>query len=278
MSDMFCHLNYGFIGTGSICQACLQGFLHTAKIPREKIFLSSRTPIRLKKIADRFSVQPVSGNEELITKSQIVFLCIKPKDLVPVVEPLASQFNRAHTIVSFLAGVPLNVLQKLLPNVKRLVRMVPNTPASVGEGLFAYSLVRDDPSLESFVQELFSPLGVVLKMKETQLSAFTVSASSGVAFVLELMQYWNEWLENHHFSVDLARQISLQTFLGAALWAKAFPNLSLMQMQSRVASKKGMTMEGLEIFRKAQLDSILHYGFEKAALREKKLFDLKEGK
>ena len=272
MSDIFRHLNYGFIGAGSICQAFLHGFLTKAKIPKEKIFLSSRTPVRLKKTAERFAVQAVSGNEELIAKAQLIFLCTKPEDLVPALEPLASQFNSHHTLMSFPAGVSLDVLQKLLPQVKRLVRMVPNTPASVGEGIFAYSLVQDNPGLESFVEALFSPLGMVLKMKENQLSAVTVAASSGVAFVLELMQYWNEWLENHQFPSDLAREMSIQTFLGAALWAKAFPQLSLVQLQSRVASKKGMTAEGLKAFNAAQLDSILHYGFEKAALQEKKLF------
>ena len=125
MSGMFCHLNYdyGFIGAGSICQALLQLFLHTAKISRKKIFLSSREPKLLKKIAEHFSVQAVSGNEELITKTKVIFLCIKPEDLVQVVEPLTRQFNKEHTLVSFLGGVCLDVMQKLLPNVKYVVRM-----------------------------------------------------------------------------------------------------------------------------------------------------------
>ena len=272
MSNIFHHLNYGFIGAGSICQSFVRGFLQKTKIPKERIFLTSCTPVRLKKTTEHFDVQAVLGNEELVAKSQVIFLCIKPHDLVPVIEPLANQFNENQTLVSFPAGVSLNVLKKLLPQVKRLVRMVPNTPASVGEGIFAYSLVQDDSGLESFVEELFSPLGEILKMPEESLSAFTVAASSGVAFVLELMQYWNEWLENHHFSPELARKISTQTFLGSSLWAKAFSDVSLAQLQLRVASKKGMTAEGLKIFHTAQLDSILHYAFEKSALKEKKLF------
>ncbi len=272
MSDIFSHLVYGFMGAGSICQAVLQGFLQKANIPKQKVLLSSRSPVRLAKTAKRFAVQSVSGNEELVVRSQVVFLCMKPEDVIPAIEPLSCQFNEDHTLFSFPAGVSLNVLQKLLPHVKRLIRVVPNTPVSVGEGVFAYSLVRDDPGLQSFVEELFAPLGKVFKMKEENLSPFTVSASSGVAFVLELMQYWNEWLEDHHFSPEMARKISTQTFLGAALWAKAFPQLSLAQLQSRVASKNGMTAEGLKAFNTAQLDSILHYGFEKTVLREKKLF------
>ena len=271
MPGIFSHLNYGFIGAGCLCQALLQGFLHKASLPKERIFLSSRNLGRLNKVAKLFSVKTVSGNEELVTSSQIVFLCVKPEDLVPVIEPLSNQFNQHHTIVSFLAGVPLSLLKKLLPQVNRLIRVVPNTAASVGEGAFAYSLNKQDKGLESFVEELFSPLGTVLKLPEEHLSAFTVASSSGLAFVLEFMQYWNEWLESHHFSPKLARQISIQTFLGAALWAKVFPNKSLSQLQLQVASKKGMTAEGLKALNEAQIDSILHYAFEKCALREKTL-------
>lgn len=271
MSDVFSHLNYGFIGSGSLCQALVQGFLQKARVPKEKIFLSSRTPARLKKVAERFSVQAVSGNAELVSKSQLVFLCVKPVDLESAVEPLTGQFDRQHTVVSFLAGVPLKKLKKLLPNVNRLVRVVASTPVSVGEGFLAYSLHQEHPGLDFFVEDLFSPLGEVLKMEEGKLSAFTVAASSGVAFVLELMQYWNEWLEKHQFPPDLARKISTQTFFGTSLWVKAFLNLSLSDLQSRVAVKKGITEEGIKTFNEAQLDSILHYGFEKAILKEKRI-------
>lgn len=273
MSGIFSRLSYGFIGAGSLCRAFLHGFLQKAQIPRERVFLSSRTPARLKKTAERFSIQAVSSNEELVLKSQVVFLCIKPDDLISVIEPLASQFNPQQTLISFPAGVSLNTLKKFLPQMKRVVRVVPNAPVSVGEGLLAYSLMQTDPSLESFVESLLSPLGQVWKMPEDKLSAFTVAASSGVAFILELMQYWNEWLEDHHFSTEQARKISTHTFLGTSLWAKSFPDLSLTQLQLQVASKKGMTAEGLKAFNEAQLDSVLHCGFEKSALREKKLFE-----
>ena len=271
MPDIFSHLSYGFIGAGSLCQALLQGFLHKTRLPKERFFLSSRNLSRLNKVAERFSVRAVSGNEELVAGSQLVFLCIKPEDLVSVIEPLSNQFNQHHTLISFLAGVPLSELKKLLPQVNRLVRVVPNTAASVGEGIFAYSLDQSNSGLEAFIEELFSPLGPVLKMREENLSAFTVAASSGLAFVLEFMQYWNEWLENHQFSPQLARQISTQTFLGASLLAKEFPKKSLSHLQLQVASKRGMTAEGLKSLNEAQMDSILHYAFERCALREKAL-------
>ena len=66
-------------------------------------------------------------------------------------------------------------------------------------------------------------------------------------------------------------RISAQTFLGASLLVKNFPKKSLSELQLQVASKKGMTAEGLKALNEAEIDSILHYAFEKCALREKTL-------
>ena len=272
MSHILSQFNYGLIGEGPNCQALLRGFLRSNQVPKDRIFLSFPTPARLKKTAERFGVQVCSGNEELAQRAQLIFLCLEPAELVQALEPLSQQLTTQQTVFSFSAGVSLSTVKKLLPGVTRLVRVVPNAPMSVGEGLFAYSLLQDNSGLESFVEELFSPLGQVFKLPEKDLNVFTVAASSGVSFVLELMQYWNEWLENHHFPPELARKISVQTFLGASAWVRAFPKLTLSELQLQVASsKKEGTAEGLKAFNEAQLASILHYGFEKSTPLKKKI-------
>ena len=271
MSDIFSSLKYGFIGAGSLCQSCLQGFLEQKKVPKDKIFISSRSPARLNKVAEKFGIQKVSGNEELVLKTQVIFICVKPVDLFHALEPISKVFHTKQTVISFAAGISLDTLKKLIPSISRLARVAPNTAISIGKGVCAYSIEKENPSLEVFIESLFKPLGQIFKLPEKNLSAFTVTASSGIAFVMELMQYWKEWLENHNFSPSLARTISAETFLGAATLAKHFPRLKLSHLQSQVTSKNGITEEGLKALRQAELDSILHYGFEKTALKEKNI-------
>ncbi len=269
---VFSKLTYGFLGAGSLCQALLEGFLRQANVPPGNIFLSSRSEKRLCKVAERFGVQKVAENEELLQKAHVIFLCVKPQDITIAMESLAGRFSREQTVISFAAGVSLARLTELVSCDCRLVRVMPSMPASIGQGLFGYSVLGKDSSLNFFIEELFAPLGLVLPVREQDMGVLTVAGASGVGFVLELMQYWSEWLESYQLSEEVARRITIQTFAGTALWAKAFPSISLSELQRRVASKKGVTAAGLKAFVDSELDTILRMGFEKSVLCEQKLY------
>ena len=269
--NIFSRLNYGFLGAGAMCQALCKGFLEQANIPKKNIFLSSRSENRLRKLANDLAVHPVRTNEELLSKAQVIFLCVKPQDASVAMEALAGRFSPEQTLISVMAGVPLSALVELVSCKCRLVRMMPNMPASIGQGLFGYSVLGEDKNVSAFVEELFSPLGIVLPMQEKDMGVFTVASSCGVGFVLELMQYWSEWLHSAQFSEDQAKLVTMQTFLGAALLAIKNPKIPLTSLQNRVASKGGMTAAGLRAFADAGLDTILRIGFEKSVLCERKL-------
>ena len=271
VEKVFSRLTYGFLGAGSLCQALLEGFLEKINIPRENIFLSSRSDKRLHKVVKQFGVQKVAENEELLQKAQVIFLCVKPQDITFAMESLAGRFNPEQTVISFVAGVSLNQLKELVSCDCRLARVMPSMPASIGQGLFGYSVLNKD-RLKFFIEELFSPLGIVLPVREQDMGVLTVAGASGVGFVLELMQYWSEWLESCQLSEEIARRITMQTFVGTALWTKAFPSVSLSELQCRVASKKGVTAAGLKVFADSELDTILRMGFEKSVLCEQKLY------
>ena len=272
VEKVFSRLTYGFLGAGSLCHALLEGFLEKAHILRENVFLSSRSEKRLHKVAKQFGVQTVTENEELLQRAQVIFLCVKPQDITFAMESLAGRFNHKQTVISFVAGVSLSRLKELVSCDCRLVRVMPSMPASVGQGLFGYSVLDENSNLKFFIEELFSPLGVVLPVGEQDMGVLTVAGASGVGFVLELMQYWSEWLESCQLSEEIARRITMQTFAGTALWAKAFPSVSLSELQRRVASKKGVTAAGLKSFADSELDTILRMGFEKSVLCEQKLY------
>jgi hypothetical protein len=83
--------------------------------------------------------------------------------------------------------------------------------------MFGYVTSQGDSGLETLVEDLCSPLGSVFRMEdEDQFEAFTVSCASGTGFVYELMMYWQDWIEERGFDPEVARQMVVQTFLGAA--------------------------------------------------------------
>lgn len=262
----------GFIGTGHMGQAMIQAFIESGRVPAAKIYATNRSDGKLKKMQEQFGINVVATNEELIDKCEIVIIAVKPQDLAAMLEPIASTFLPSHIVISLAAGFSLRSLQKLLPDVKALIRVMPNTPATIRRAVLGYCLGKDASTYGAMVEDLFSPLGLVVPAPEGELfQSLTVGAGSGTGFVFELMLYWQEWMEEHGFESDVARQMVVQTFLGAAELAVKNKDMPLHDLQDRVVSKKGVTAAGLQSMRELEIERALRYSFEKAVLRDSEI-------
>lgn len=250
----------------------IRGFLETPFISPQRIYVSNRSPGKLQKLTEQFGIISVANNEELVEKSDIVILSVKPQDLLAAVEPIARAFSEQQIVISLAAGLRMATLEKYLPDC-RLVRLMPNTPSLIGRGVLGYLLNDDsDEALEGVVEDLFSKLGTVFKMEdEDQLEALMVASSSGTGFVFEMMMYWQDWLMEHGFEPDIARQMTVETFLGASLLAEQSKDVTVEELQNRVASRKGVTLAGLQSMRELEIERALRISFEKAALRNSEI-------
>ena len=142
----------------------------------------------------------------------------------------------------------------------------------LGKGVVGYCLPDGMDHLSTFMESLLCPLGYVVKVSEGEaFEALTVACSSGVGFVFELMVYWQEWLEEHGFEPEVARQLTVDTFNGAAALAKDKSSTEISELQRQVVSKKGVTAAGLESMRELEVERALRYSFEKAVLRDRDL-------
>ena len=264
--------NVGFIGAGNMCQALVEGWLSQKLLEPQEIFASNRTPGKLKRLADDFKIQACGTNEEVIEKSDVVVLAIKPQDLEAAVEPIASAFGEDQIVISLAAGISLRKLKALIPQCRNLVRLMANTPAKVKKGAFGYCLPAPNIRVERWMERMFQPLGYTIKLDEgDQFQAFAVASSAGVGFVYELMIYWVEWLEERGIDAETAQQITLHTFLGAGELALRSEPHNLGELQARVTSKKGITAAGLDSMRELEIERLLRYSFEKSALRDQEL-------
>lgn len=264
--------NIGFIGAGNMCQALVRGWLAKAVVPSQSIFVSNRTPGKVKKLVDECHINGSSTNEELVDASQVVVLAIKPQDLVAAVEPIQSTFRADQIVISLAAGIPLKRLKKLLPQCPHLVRVMANTPAQVMHGAFGYCTLNSNPVVDRLMERLFEPLGLTVKLDEGEpFQAFSIATSAGVGFVFELMIYWQEWLEERGIDSTDAQQMTIQTFRGAAELALQSMPQSLTELQAKVTSKKGITAAGLASMRELDIERLLRYSFEKSAIRDGEL-------
>ncbi|HMN67262.1 MAG TPA: pyrroline-5-carboxylate reductase [Bdellovibrionales bacterium] len=264
--------NIGFIGAGNMCQAIIEGWLSKSLVTAAEIGVSNRTPGKLRKLVDELKVVPRATNEELVDASDVVVIAVKPQDFETAIEPIASSFTADQIVISLAAGVSLRKIKKLLPQCQHLVRVMANTPARIGRGVFGYCTPLNNLRVDRWMERMFKPLGYTVKLDEgEQFEAFLVSSSSGVGFVFELMIYWQEWLEERGIEPEIAQAITVNTFAGAAELALESQPLSVSELQSKVVSKKGTTAAGLESMRELELERLLRYSFEKSALRDREL-------
>ncbi|MCK6597454.1 MAG: pyrroline-5-carboxylate reductase [Bdellovibrionaceae bacterium] len=265
----------GFMGCGNMAQAVIKGLIEKKVLEAQHLFATNRSPGKLLKFKESYNIQICQTNEELVESADIVILAMKPQDLIAAIEPIASLFHEKQIVISLAAGITMNTLKKNLSQC-RMIRMIPNTPSIIGSGLLGYVASEDvNDYLDTITEDLFSSLGKVVKLKdEAQLEAFMVACSSGTGFVYELMMYWNDWLQEHDFDDDLAKELTIETFLGASLLGKTNINLSLEDLQSKVTSKKGVTFAGLESIREQEIERSLRVAFEKSSIRNQELAKL----
>lgn len=261
----------GFLGLGNMAQAMIKGLLDSKVVAPHALFASNRSEGKLQKATDLFGIHSCATNEALIEQTDVVILAMKPQDLAAAIDPISALFNDNQIVISLVAGVTLQTLEKKLPQC-RIVRVMPNTPSLIGRGVLGYVMDEEDQGVQILVEDLFSPIGYVLQVDdEDQFEALTISAASGPGFIFELMMYWQEWIEERGFDPAVARKMTVETFLGTALLAAQSKDTPLEELLHKVASKKGITAAGLESMRELEVERAMRISFEKAALRNREL-------
>ncbi len=263
---------FGFIGVGNMAQSIIRGFIESGKIKAQQIWVSGRTETKVCKVQNKWGVGTFSCNEDLADHCDVIFLCMKPQDLHAAVDSLNSSLHKEHIVISLAAGISMTSLEGGISATKQIVRIMTNISVGIKEAVIGYVLPEGMSYLESMVVEWFSPLGLVLPLEEGEMfEAFTVGTSSGIGFFFEQMIYWQEWFEEHGFSEHVAKEMTIQTLLGAAKLAASNDQLSLTELQDQVVSEKGVTLAGLNAMRELELNRVLRVSFEKAVLRSREL-------
>lgn len=262
----------GFLGCGNMAHVLMTSMVKSGTVDPKDIWASNRSPRKLENAVNTLGINKADSNDELLEKCDIIVISVKPQDYQDAIEPIASQFEEDHIIVSLAAGISLLALKKLFYKSSNLIRLMPNTPAKIGKGVLGIACAHTATHLRPLMESLFSAAGEIVHVEEGEpFEAVTVGAGSGVGFVFELMLYWQEWLEEHGLSPEEARLVTVQTFLGASELASASESMSLDELQRKVVSKKGVTAAGLDSMRELEVERAMRYSFEKAVLRDREL-------
>ncbi len=261
----------GFLGAGNMGEAMIKGLLQAGLVPAETILAADVRTERLADIARRYGVQTAAGNAALVAGSDVVILAVKPQIMGVVLKEIADVVDRTKLLISIAAGVATRTLRAHLGKPVRLIRVMPNTPALVLEGVTAIAraegLERGD--LET-AEELFGAVGRVVVLDEDALDAVTGLSGSGPAFIAIVIESLADGGVKMGLDRATAMTLAAQTVLGSAkliLETGTHPG----QLKDMVSSPGGTTIAGISALEDGGLRRTLISAVERATERSRQL-------
>ncbi|MEE9542966.1 MAG: pyrroline-5-carboxylate reductase, partial [Thermodesulfobacteriota bacterium] len=196
---MLTNKTIGFIGAGNMAEALIKGLTGSGKISAAQVIASDSVKERLVHIAETYEVKVFNKNYEVAEGSDIIILALKPGDMKECVTEIAPDLGTEKLLISVAAGVTTDNVHMWLKAAGlkvevAVVRAMPNTPATVGEGITGLVAGRNAGKAElEIAQEIFTQVGhVVIFDDETLLDAVTGLSGSGPAYVCEFVEALTE--------------------------------------------------------------------------------------
>ncbi len=235
-----------FIGGGNMAASIIGGLLQQGW-PANRITVSEPSASRRQWLAQHLKVMLAEDNAHACDHAEAVVIAVKPQVMASVAESLQPAFQaRQPLLISIAAGVPSHFFQQHLHPQLPVVRCMPNTPALVGEG--ASVLYASDTTSESqraLAEALLAATGMVRWVAdEDQMHAVTALSGSGPAYFFRLMECLEEAAVEQGLPRELARDLVIQTALGAARLAQDSED-SPAELRRKVTSPGGTTEAAL---------------------------------
>ena len=225
--------------------ALAKGFVNAGMVSPDSLIGSDPVPAGREAVGEAVGCETTDSNADLLAKAKVVFLAFKPHQLDEATEAVRDQFDESHLVISILAGVRLAKLDAACGGRTRLVRVMPNTPALVGEGACGYALGQSATAEDGeLVKRLLSAVGVAYEVKERLIDAVTGLSGSGPAYGYMIIEALSDGGVAAGLSRDIATRLAAQTMLGAAkmvLETGKHPG----ELKDMVCSPGGTTIEGV---------------------------------
>lgn len=257
----------GLLGIGSMGEIILSGLKRAGL----RIEAAEKSKDRARIIRERYGMEVREKPQEVVAKSDVVILSVKPKDVEGLFGEIREVLRRDLLVISILAGVRISYLERLAERPVKIVRAMPNICMEVEEGLIALAF---GPSVEreeaEYVAGLFRPLGKVIEVEEKDMDAITALSGSGPAFVLSFLEGMVEAGVKVGLGRDLSRAICLQVMKGVVKMLEersVHPSI----LRESVTSPGGTTIFGIYELEEGGLRALLMRAVEAATERSREL-------
>jgi len=250
----------GILGAGNMGEALVAGLLKANIVEPGQIIVSRRTEAALAYLADTYGVQATKSNIELVSKSDLIVLSVKPQILGSVLDRCAPYFREGQVVISIAAGITTKFIEEKLQHQIPVVRVMPNLPALVGEAISPYCLGSYGTAEQALLaSQIFSAVGRTVLVREEYLDAITALSGTGPAYLFYLLEGLIEAGIEMGLPEHLVKALVRQTTFGAAKLVVETTRTPS-QLRAQVTSPQGTTHSAityleahsfLEVFKQA---------------------------
>ncbi len=257
----------GFLGAGNMGSALIEGLIKKG-LNKKHLFVSDK--FHKSEVEKRFGIR-VLDNVDCAKRADVILICVKPQDISALLEEVEPVIDDGKLLISIVAGVKISTIEEKLKGRGRIVRVMPNIAALVGEAISCFCIngkVREKD--EEIVCEILSSVGKVEKVEERLLDAVTGLSGSGSAYIFEVIEAMSDGGVKMGLKREMATLLAAQTVKGAAemvMRLKKHPA----QLKDMVTSPAGTTIYGLSVLEERGIRDAFIKAVEKATKRSEEL-------
>jgi pyrroline-5-carboxylate reductase len=257
------------IGAGVMGETLLSGLVRAGRRV-DNLLVGEKRAERAVELEERYGVAVVS-NIEAAEKADTVALVVKPQDMGDVLDEIAPVLRAGQLVVSLAAGITTEFIESRVPEGVAVVRVMPNTPALVDEGMSVLSAGASAGEAElDEAEALLSTVGRVARVPEHQQDAVTALSGSGPAYFFYLVEAMVDAGVLLGLPRALTTELVVQTALGSAVMLRESGEHPA-QLRDAVSSPGGTTIAGIRELERHSVRSALIAAIEAAAARSVEL-------
>ena len=236
-------MSTAIIGAGVMGETLLSGLVRAGRRV-DQLMVGEKRADRAQELEERYGVAVVS-NREAAAKADTVALVVKPQDMADVLAEIAPEMRPGQLIVSLAAGITTAFIESRVPDGVAVVRVMPNTPALVDEGMAAIAPGSHcDESHLVEAESLMASTGKVLRIPEKQMDAVTAISGSGPAYIFFVVESMIEAGVHLGLPRATATELVVQTLVGSAAMLRETGTHPVV-LREQVTSPGGTTASAL---------------------------------
>ena len=241
----------GFIGCGKMGGAIIGGILSAKFTDSNSITASEYSAESAEKKSKELGIKVITDNKELVKNSDIIVIATKPNIVRDVLSEISSELSSEKLLVSIAAGVTIKTIEEHIPDNIHVIRVMPNTPALVSEGMFGITASKQTTQDEiNYIKDMLSTLGKCIILPENQMDIVTAISGSGPAFFYKVIHEMALAGEKLGMDYQNAILLAAQTAIGSAKMLM-LSDKTPVELINSVATKGGCTEVGVSYMNEA---------------------------